>query len=56
MWPTIPADDPEHRCPLRPLPDDEAVRVLVEVLRHAGSAHAVVERLGARGLRVGRVT
>lgn len=53
MMPPVPQDD--HACPLLPLTDDEAVRVLVDVLRGTSSASAVVERLGRRGLRVGRV-
>ncbi len=47
--------DDDHRCPLLPLTDDEAIRVLVELLRTSTSSSEVVERLGRRGYRVGRV-
>lgn len=43
-----------HVCPLDPITDDEATLTLVEIMRTAGSAHEIVERLGVRGLAVGR--
>ena len=46
--------DPDHVCRLAELPEAEAVRALVDVLRHTGSASAVVARLAARGIRLAR--
>lgn len=46
--------DPEHTCPLVPLSEDEATLHLVEILRTAGGAHQIVNRLAHRGLAIGR--
>lgn len=44
----------EHVCPLAEVSEDEAVRVLVDVLRATSSASQVVNRLRLRGMVVAR--
>jgi len=46
--------EPEHVCALAPVTETEAINALVDIMRTAGSASAIYNRLFVRGFVIAR--